>query len=65
MDPVEQWKVEVEGVTGPLKIGQEERSESGQDLRFFDRHLGSIRTGFAKIFKTANDVVRTSFESFG
>jgi hypothetical protein len=49
------------GKVGPRKIGQVERSESGQILGFFDRHLGPIRTEFANFFQTAKAGVRTKF----
>jgi hypothetical protein len=50
---------------GPRKIGQEERSESGQNFGFFDQHLGAIRTGFVEFFETANAGIRTSLKKFG
>jgi len=52
-------------IPGPRKIGQEERSESGQNFGFFDQHLGAIRTRFTKIFETANAGIRTSLDRLG
>ena len=40
-------------------------SESGLVLENFGLHLGPIRTGFTKIFKTASAGVRTRFWEFG
>ena len=52
-------------VIGPWKIGEEDRSESGQVLENFGLHLGPIWTGFVKIFKTASAGVRTRFWNLG
>ena len=53
------------GLPGPRKIGEEDRSESGQVLENFGLHLGPIRTGFAKFFKTVSAGVRTGFWNLG
>ena len=54
-----------DALAGPRKIGEEDRSESGQVLENFGLHLGPIRTGFAKFFKTASAGVRTRFWNLG